>query len=212
MKLSKKIITLLALVLGTLPVAALAGDSGTIYTQLSSNGLGLGYAASVSKDWAMRGQFNSYKYSFSGDVGDFGAGSALTVDLKMESVPILADWYPSDGGFRLSGGVVFNNNKITVAGTGQVNNKPATVNAEIKMSDTVSPYIGLGYSSRPKDAKGFGFVFDLGVMVQTPKATLSATGAGVVQSDIDAQQVKMQESVDKLKNMPVLGLGISYSF
>lgn len=211
MQFSKKI-ALLSLVLGTLSGAALAGDAGTLYTQIGSNGVGIGYAASLNKDWAMRGQFNSFKYSFTGDVGDFGAGSALTVDIKMESVPLLADWYPSDGGFRLSGGVVFNNNKITVNGTGNVNNKPATVDATIKMSDTVSPYIGLGYSTRPKDAKGFGFVFDLGVMVQTPKASLSATGAGVVQSDVDAQQVKMQDAADKFKNMPVLGLGFSYSF
>jgi hypothetical protein len=209
MKLSKKI-TLLALVLGTLPVAALAGDAGTLYTQLGTNGIGLGYAMSVSKDFAVRGQYNTYKRTFSGDVGDFGSTSALTMDLSLESLQVVGDWYPSDGGFRLSGGLVFNNNKITIAGTGDVNGTSRTVNAELKMSDTVAPYIGLGYSSKPKDAKGFGFNFDLGVMFQKPKASLTAAGAS--QADIDAQTVKMQDAADKLKNMPVLGLGISYSF
>lgn len=207
-----KTLTQLALVLGTLPMAALAGDAGTVYTQVGSNGWGLGYAASVSEDWAVRGQFNTLKQSFSGDVGDFGAGSALTVDLGLNSLQVVGDWYPMDGGFRLSGGLVFNNNKITLAGNGNVNNKPAVVNAEIKMSDSVSPYLGLGYSTRPKDAKGLGFTFDLGVMFQNPKATLTATGAGVTQADIDAQLLKVQDAADKLKTMPVLGLGISYSF
>jgi hypothetical protein len=209
MKLSKNI-TVLALVLGTLPIASLAGDAGTLYTQIGSNGIGLGYAASVSKDWAVRGQYNTYKRSFTGDVGDFGSSSVLTMDVSLDSLQVVGDWYPGDGGFRLSGGVVFNNNKVTINGTGDVNGTSRAVNAELKMSDTVAPYIGLGYSTRPKDAKGFGFNFDLGVMFQKPKASLTAAGAS--QADIDAQTAKMQDAADKLKNMPVLGLGISYSF
>lgn len=211
MSLSKKI-THLALVLGALPVAALAADYGTVYTQIGTNGLGIGYAASVAPNWAARGQFNSFKQSFSGDIGDFGSGSSLTVDINFSSVPLLADWYPGDGGFRVSGGVVFNNNKITMAGNGNVNNKPATINAEIKMSDSISPYVGIGYATRPKDAKGFGFNYDLGVMFQNPKVSMTATGAGVTQADIDAQVTKVQDAMNNLKTMPVLGIGISYSF
>jgi hypothetical protein len=209
MQISKKI-ALLSLVVGTLSGAALAGDAGTLYTQIGSNGVGIGYAASLNKDWAVRGQYNTYKRSFSGDVGDFGTASALTMDLSLQSLQVVGDWYPSDGGFRLSGGLVFNNNKVTIAGTGDVNGTSRTVSAEVKMSDTVAPYIGLGYSTKPKDAKGLGFNFDLGVMFQKPKASLTAAGAS--QADIDAQTAKMQDAADKLKNMPVLGLGLSYSF
>lgn len=207
-----KKITHIALVLGALPVAALAAEYGTVYTQIGTNGLGIGYAASVAPNWAARGQFNSFKQSFSGDIGDFGSGSSLTVDINFSSVPLLADWYPGDGGFRVSGGVVFNNNKITMAGNGNVNNKPATINAEIKMSDSISPYVGIGYATRPKDAKGFGFNYDLGVMFQNPKVSMTATGAGVTQADIDAQVAKVQDAMNNLKTMPVLGIGISYSF
>lgn len=211
MNLCKKI-TCIALLVGAVPVAALAGEYGTVYTQVGLNGLGIGYAASVAPNWAVRGQFNSFKQSFTGDVGDFGAGSTLTLEINLNTVPVLADWYPGDGGFRLSGGVVFNNNKITIAGTGNVNNKPATVNAEIKMSDSASPYLGIGYSTRPKDAKGLGFSFDLGAMIQTPKVTMTATGTNVNQTDIDAQVVKVQDAMNNLKTMPVFGIGISYSF
>jgi hypothetical protein len=77
MKLTNKFAQI-ALVLAALPVAAVAGDMGTIYTQIGSNGLGLGYAKSVSQDWAVRGQYNALpKTSFSGDVGDFGSGNTL---------------------------------------------------------------------------------------------------------------------------------------
>ncbi|MDP3651995.1 MAG: hypothetical protein Q8R67_09965 [Rhodoferax sp.] len=210
MKLSTKIAQL-ALVLGALPVAALAGDTGTVYTQLGTNGLGIGYAASVSDDWAVRGQYNTMKQSFSGDVGDFGSGSSLDVKIDFNSLQLVGDWYPMGEGFRVSGGVVFNNNKITLNGTGSVNNGPQTaVTAEIKMSDGVAPYLGIGYSTKPKVAKGLGFNFDLGVMVQNPKATLTAPAASA--ADVAAEQAQMQDAVDKLKYMPVLALGISYSF
>jgi hypothetical protein len=212
MTLSKKL-TQIALVLSAIPAAAIAGDMGTVYTQLSTNGLGLGYAASVSEDFAVRGQINALpKQTFTGDVGDFGAGNTMTVELNWSSAQLLGDWYPGSGGFRMSGGVVFNSSKITLAGNGNVNNKPATVNAEIKMSDGIAPYAGIGYSTKPKDAKGFGFVFDLGVMFQNPKSTLTATGAGVTQADIDAQNKKVQEAIDNLKVFPVFGIGLSYSF
>ena len=211
MKLNPKIV-LLALALGALPLVATAGDSGAIYGQVSTNGLGLGYAASVGDDWAVRGQINALKASFTGNVGDFGANAKLTTDVNLQSIQLLADWYPSTSGFRLSGGLVVNNNKVTLSGTGKVSGKDATVNGELKMSDSLSPYLGLGYATRPKDAKGLGFNVDVGVLFQNPKASLTATGPGVSQTDIDAQLKTVQDAADNLKLFPVIGLGVSYAF
>lgn len=212
MKLPGKMACMAALV-AVVPFAAVAGDMGTVYTQLGTGGLGIGYAKSVSQDWAVRGQYNALpKQKFTGNVSDFGSNANLTVELDWNAVQLTGDWYPGEGGFRVSGGVTFNNSKITVAGVGNVNNKPATVNAEIKMSDNAAPYVGIGYSTRPKDAKGFGFTYDLGAMFQNPKSTLTASGVGVTQADIDAQNAKVQDAINNLKVMPVLNFGISYSF
>ena len=211
MKLNSKIF-ILAVTLSLSPLAANAGDSGAFYGQVGTNGPGLGYAASVNNDWAVRGQFNAYKMSFSGDVGDFGDSANLTADIKLQSILLLADWYPTASGLRLSGGGVVNSNKVTLAGTGQVAGKVATVKGELKMSDSLSPYLGVGYANRPKEAKGLGFNVDLGVMFQTPKASLTAIGSGITQADIDTQLKKMQAAADKLKWLPVLGFGVSYGF
>jgi hypothetical protein len=203
----------MALVLGLLPVAAMAGETGTVYTQLGTNGLGIGYATSVSPNWAVRGQYNALpKQSFSGDVSDFGSGSSLTVDLDWNSVQLGGDWYPFGDGFRTTVGVVFNNSKIAVNGTGKINNKNATVNAEMKMSDSVAPYLGIGYGVKPKMDKGLGFNMDLGVMFQNPKGTLTATNTTATPSEIAQKQREFQEAADKLKYFPVLSFGISYSF
>ena len=200
-----------ALALAVLPLAVMAGDNGTVYTQLGTNGLGIGYATSVSKDWAVRGQYNALpKQKFTGDVGDFGSTAALTVEIDWNSAQIVGDWYPMSDGFRLTGGVVFNNNKITVTGTGTVGSTAnSTVNAEVKMSDGVTPYLGLGYGVKPKADKGLGFNFDLGVMFQNPKASLTSSAAA---SETASELRQMQDAVDKLKIFPVLSFGISYSF
>ena len=213
MTLSQKL-TRVACILGAiLPVATFAGDAGTVSTQIGTGGFGIGYGLSVANDWAVRGQLNALpSQSFSGDVGDFGSGSKLDIKLAWNSVNFLGDWYPSDGSFRVTAGVLLNSSKVTISGTGQVNNKPATINSEIKLSDGASPYIGIGYGTRPKDASGFGFNFDLGVAFNNPSATLSAAGVGVVQADIDAQKKKMDDAIAVLKTLPVFGIGISYSF
>jgi hypothetical protein len=209
MKSAKKWIQI-ALLASALPVAAVAGDVGTVYTQFGTNGLGLGYAQSVAQDWAVRGQFNTLNLSYTGDVSDTTSSGSADLKFKFSSLQVTGDWYPSDGGFRVSGGVVFNDNKITLDGTGTVNGiANQTINAEVKMSDGVAPYIGLGYSTRPKMAKGFGFIVDLGVMFQNPKATLTSSASA---ADTAAQLAKIQDAVDKLKTMPVFGIGVSYSF
>ncbi len=202
------------LLLGAAPLLAQAGEAGTVYTQLGTNGLGLGYAASVSDNWAARVQYNTAKLAYSGNVGDFGSGSSMDVKFDFNSLQLLADWYPLGEGFRVTGGVVFNNNKITVQGTGRVDNNAATstIDAEVKMSDSASAFLGLGYGMKPKADRGLGFNLDFGVMFQNPKATLNASGGGVTAAQIAAEQRQMQEAVDNLKVMPVLALGISYSF
>lgn len=210
MKLKQKVSFLVAAL--ALPVVSMAGEAGALYGQLSTNGPGVGYAVSVKDDWAIRGQFNAFKTSFSGDVGDFGQTALLTADISLQTIQLLADWYPTSSGFRLSGGLVINNNQVTIAGTGKVNGKDATVNGTLKMSDSISPYLGLGFATRPKDAKGLGFNFDLGVLFQSPKVSLTATGPTINQADVDNQLKTMQDAADKLKVFPVLGLGVSYAF
>lgn len=208
-------LTKIALVLGTLPLAALAGDNGTVYTQLSTNGLGIGYAASVAPNWAVRGQYNYLnKQKYTGDVGDFGSGSNLTVEIDWNSLQLVGDWYPAGDGFRVTGGVVFNNNKITVTGQGKIGNDTnlSTVDAEMKMSDGVTPYLGIGYGMKPKADKGLGFNMDFGIMFQNPKATLNVTSTTASATDIANERRDFQDAADKLKYMPVLSFGLSYSF
>lgn len=214
MKLIHKL-SAVALVLGVLPVAASAGDAGTVYTQLSSNGFGIGYAMSVSPSFAVRGQYNAFsKQSFSGDSGDFGSGSSVKAEMDWSSAMLAGDWYPAGDGFRVTGGVVFNNNKIAVTGQGKIGDDTAlsTINAEMKMSNSPAPYLGIGYGVKPKMDKGLGFNMDFGIMFQDPKATLNVTTTTASNADIAKERREFQDAADKFKYFPVLSFGISYSF
>lgn len=195
------------------PLLAKADENGVIYTQVSTNGFGLGYTQSIDEEWAWRAQINALPRSkYTGAIGDFGSSNSLDLYLNMTSVQLLADWYLGDRGFRFTGGVVFNDNKITIGGTGDVNGKTAAVNGEIRMSETVAPYLGFGYSIVPHADRGFGLNYDVGMMFQTPRSKLTATGGGVTQADIDAQNAKVQDAINKTRLMLVLGIGVSYAF
>jgi hypothetical protein len=197
-----------------LSLAASAGDGGTVYGQVSTLGYGLGYSKSVSESWALRGQYSGYSASLTGNLSDTGSGAGTSLDgkLKMETLGLLADWYPFGGGFRMTLGAAANNNKLDFSGVGSVNGVTANVNGTLKFSSGYSPFVGIGYLSRPATAKGLGFVFELGVLFQDPKVDMTATGGGVTQADINKQKAKIEDDAQALRNYPVLALGISYAF
>jgi hypothetical protein len=214
MKLIKKF-ALAAFLLGVLQGISSAGEVGVGYGMVSTNGMGLGYAKSIGNNFALRGQINALpKINYSGGVGDFGGNSALVVDASWRSFQLVGDWYPSDTGIRLSAGLVVNKNKIHVSGKGEVNGVSANVDSVIDMAQSggVSPYIGIGYSTRPINSSGWGLVFDLGVMRQNPKASLIASGAGITAADVTAQAEKINQALRKLRNYPVVGIGLGYAF
>jgi len=196
--------------------AARAGDLGTLYTQIGTDGIGLGYAASFKQNWALRGQVNYLpSTSYSGNVGDYGSNATANVTVQWNSVAALVDWYPYESGFRLTGGIVANNNQLTVNATnatigGTGGTTVANANATIKLSQDPAPYLGLGYMTRPKDASGLGFNLDLGVMFDNP--TVSLTAPGATQAQINSQISNIQNAINQLQYFPVIGLGISYSF
>lgn len=202
-----------ACMLSVLCAAAHAGDAGVIYGQVSTLGLGIGYALPVAEHWAVRAQYNNYQRSFTGDLADTGSTGNLNIQLGLESFELLGDWYPFSGGFRLSAGVVANNNRITFSGVGTVNGQQANVNGTLQFSNGASPYLGLGYSSRAATARGWGVNVDAGILYQNPSATLTASGnPSVTQSDVNAQQAKINSDAQALRNYPVIGVGLTYAF
>ena len=134
--------------------------------------------------------------------------------LKLGNLNAFLDWSPL-GPFRITGGVIANNNKVDV--NGQHNSNPLlSYSGTIKPEHKVAPYLGIGYGN--VWTKGVNFYFDLGVMFQgSPKASLSlncgsATGDPVCTAGAADQQRELEDKIKNYKYFPVANIGITIGF
>lgn len=142
-------------------------------------------------------------------------------DLKLTSISALADWFPFQNFFRVTGGVLINLNKaditMTPSKTYTVGNDQYTPeklgNMDAKIDfNKFTPYIGLGIGNPAAGESGLGFTLDLGTAYQgNPKVDLAADGL-LSPSAAPDQEQKLEENLSWFKWYPVLSLGLTYKF
>ncbi len=149
--------------------------------------------------------------------------------LKLQTVSLLGDWFPFANNFRISAGAMFNGNKLTLKG--QPTGGFYTINgntyntAEVGSFDAAvdfkraAPYFGIGYGRPIKS--GLSLIFDAGVMFQgSARSKIDATCGPLatpaqctqLQSDAQAEQSRLDESLHTFKYYPVISLGLAYTF
>lgn len=222
----KRIIALTVFCL--LPFAAYADGFG-VSGKVGTLGAGVDLTASLSDD-TLTGRigFNQFKFSKT------SVQSTVTynLDLKLQTVEALADWYPFQGTFRTTFGLMYNNNKLdmtgiptsgsyTVNGVTYPASDVGSLNGNVTFNK-VAPYLGIGWGNPVASGKGWGFVADIGVLFQgSPKVNLTATCnpaiAGTptcaqLQSDTQAEVSKTQSSLSNFNKYPVASVGLSYQF
>ncbi len=208
-----------ALLLGACSLLPLHAHATELFGGLGSSGLEVGVAERVGGRAGLRLSAEFLKLS-----RDFETnGATYDTRLKFSNVGVYGDYFVAGGGFRLSAGAVIGTRKISgnavpTNGTLTINGSsyPATgesVGADAKFP-SAAPYLGIGYGHH-QPSKGSGFYIDLGVVIGKADARLLPS-AGVVaaagQANIDAEQRRLQDSVDKLKAYPILKFGFSYAF
>ncbi len=162
---------------------------------------------------------------FSYGTNDTYDSIAYNVDLKLNSIGGLLDWYPFGGGFRLSAGARLNNNEVRLAGTpatavqiGPTTYTPAqvgTLTGTITGQD-LAPTLTLGYGGQL--AKGFTMGVEVGAMLQgSPKLqNLQASGLLAqnpsLQTDLKAEALAIENDASQFKIWPVLQLHVLYRF
>jgi hypothetical protein len=149
--------------------------------------------------------------------------------LKISSVSGLLDWSPL-GPFRITAGIVGNDNKLDVTGvpaggTFTINgityaaSDVGSLTGTVKPGKKTAPYLGIGYGNVA--GAGVNFYFDIGVIFQgSPKSTLTATCGPAVpagqcaqlQNDVAAEQQSLNDSMSKYKYFPVANIGITIGF
>lgn len=191
-----------------------------VYGGVGFPGITLGLSRAIAPAVNLRGEY-------SGGLNVSRNGQRNGIDfkgnLKAQSVSVLADYFPTGNGFRITGGLNFNSTRFTLNSTGigsaTVNGKPISLandffNVEVRQPN-VTPYLGIGYGFKPDSKSAWDFYADAGVMIgkfNTTTNTSLVGQQGITQADVDAQAVTIRDSVSKLSVLPKVSVGASYRF
>ncbi len=218
---------LLGLALCGSVVTTVQAEGVGVYVNGGTTGFGLGVAGG-SNTVSGRLSFDTWKRTFTQN----NSNGNYNVDLKLQNVSALLDWYPFGGAFRTTLGLVANGNKATLAaasvnGTYTFNGVTYTASdvgsysGEMKFNST-APYLGIGWGNPVAKAKTWGFVSDIGVLFQgSPQITATSTcGAAIagtptctqLQNDVASGAAKLESDLKNYKYYPVVSIGVSYHF
>jgi hypothetical protein len=193
--------------------ASLGVQAGTL-------GFGVQAGKLIFSHLGVRAAFNFFNYGMSNSMSDV----SYSARLRFQNLPVMLDLFPwSRGSFHFTGGVVFDQNRIS--GTGQpdqsgnlsinhndyTQSQVGTLSAAIRYPSTAG-YAGIGFGTPARNSL-MEFTVDLGAMISTPHVELNASGAGSnpqLQSDLQAQQASTQTDVNKYaKIYPVISMGLA---
>ena len=113
---------------------------------------------------------------------------------------IVADYYPFENAWRISGGLFFSNSEITGDFTG-----PEDFDGKVKFANEVAPLITTGF--RTELASGWALSGDIGVIISPLEASSSDTSTAV-QDEIDA----LNDDIEDIPVFPYIGTAVSYRF
>lgn len=212
---------LVALMLGALPAASVAGES---YVKLGLPGVVVGYAHSVNDHMGLRVD--------AGTTGSIArdrteSGLPYRAAAKYTRIGLFGDYRPFGGRFRLTTGLTLNDASVELDsrfdGVTPVTISEKTITpsaadyfrARVKVP-RLTPYFGIGWGHQPR-ATGFGFVADLGVSIGKAKVTveqnLVANYPGLIsQADVDAETRQLKDDVGKVRILPHVAVGVGYRY
>ena len=183
-------------------------------------GLGVEYSYSISERIAVRGALYGSGYSFDATEG----GIDYDFELDWDSLAVGVDLHPFTGPFRLSVGLLANDNSLSATSTpsqpvlvGNTLYTPAeigTLSGSVGFDGT-TPFVGFGWDW--SKSKRVGFSLDLGLVSQgSPNVTLAATGLLVsdpnFSADLAAEEAELESALDDLDLLPFASFGVTFRF
>ncbi len=207
------------IVVTTASGAFASGAGGGV--KIGTLGLGVELSYKLSDYLGARFGINTLTYSTDETIDDINYDASL----DFFSLSLLADYHPFGGVFRISAGLVVNNNEVSLAATPSdtvlMRGVPFTAAQVGTLEGTVeflpiSPYIGIGWSSAT--GSGWGAAIDLGVIYQgSPDIvsyTASGTMAGTAQLEtiLDEQEAIIEDALETYTFYPVVSFMLLYQF
>lgn len=202
-----------------IPMVVAGVQAQEVYGNIGSSGLALGLSHSLSTHLIVR---VDYAGGINLSKNRREAGIDYSGRLKVNRLGAFVDYFPSGSGFRVTGGLTFNDTGFDLnsrGGTSTVNGKSIDMtnyffNVGVKLPK-VMPYIGIGYGHKPAKDLGWGFNADVGLQLGkfNTSVTTNVVGVnGIQESDVKAEATKVRDAVNKLRVVPVVSLGANYRF
>ena len=206
-----------------LPIQAQAGIFNIgVTAKGGTTGLGGDVTVPLVSNWLnLRGGYNigSLRPSIT------QAGIKYKADVDFESIPILLDFHPFHGSFRVTGGVFYNKNSMDLSSTVDASTVglglgagTATLNANASWSKEWAPYLGIGWGNAADDNTldlpiAVGFSLDIGAFYQGSPDVLLTDSSGLVPvADLALEQAQLEDDLSGFKFYPVITLGIHIRF
>jgi hypothetical protein len=196
-----------------------------VTARVGTLGIGVDVGKSISPQFSGRLGFNF------GSIGINRTDSGIDYNsqLNLSSVHLFGDYFPFNGSsFRVTGGLVAQNNRFAVTGTPSGNGTytidgnqyPASavgsLTGEYKYGNSIAPYLGIGIGKTTNE--GLSFNADLGVMFAgSPKVSLNASNPAfnnnpITRSQLDNQVRQTENDLRGFNVYPVLSVGLAYGF
>lgn len=194
---------------------AIAGRAGTL-------GLGGDVMINLLTDLNLRLGVGAFSFDYDDDYSDI----EYDFDFDMLTFPVTLDWYPFDGKFHISGGVVFNetdvnldsryNGTVEIDGVTYTADEVGTLSGNLDF-DNVAPYIGIGWGNAFGRSRRWGFVTDLGVaFTGSPSVALSATGTladdATFRESLANEEKDLEDDLEDFKFYPVFSANLYFRF
>lgn len=194
----------------------------------------LGIGASVTK--SLTPNFNARVGVNAASVGLGGyqkRKNEVTYDANLDllNVSTLVDYHPfKNSGFRVSGGLVFNDNKVE--GKAQIRDNVefeyngnrytsrdiSSVKGKVSFPNNIAPYLGIGWGNAVKPGNRWGFSANLGVIFAgAPQVNLDADIVNnnlreQINRDLRVEEKELEDDINGFKFYPVISVGVSYQF
>ncbi len=209
---------------------AVATAQGTLGLDINVGSLGYGAGVGLAINESLTARFYGAGATIKRNFESSGVG--YNARLQWRNAPVLLDWHPGGSVFRISAGVMLNDDKLIVdakpSSTATYTFNGVTYSAasvgsakgDIKFN-RAAPYIGFGFGRPIARDQGINFAMDFGAAyLGKAKATLNVTCGSALpalqctqlQSDANAEAAQLADDIKGYKWWPVVQMHLTYAF
>jgi hypothetical protein len=187
-----------------------AAQAAGIGVRAGTTGVGADVAFGILPTLSARVGYSALKWDYDVETSNVDYEGRL----ELSNLNGMIDFHPLGPIFRITGGVILNDNKYDVRGERFGGGIRGTVEA----GRSAAPYLGIGWGTVA--GTGINFYADLGVMFMgSPKARLSANCGGLsagactsLQNEVAAEEARLEDELKRFKYFPVLNIGLTVGF